>query len=258
MCRGRHAFSRCQNQLHAGMRTARICGCAVDVQLHCLPHSLLPAHCTCAQKRWCDGKDDLFEVLKKTVGQGPGGSPARRAHSGSGPCRTFATAMRPASCCYCWAPLSEVSVLYCPQVRNEDFVARPTPVNTDDYGNRLLLLPGERVGRRCCAQQPASVMFRAIERRLHWHIAGAGTEILHPGCIALHGIQAPSTPPQNARNLRPAAPPRRQPTAVQVQPRPGAQRGHHAGGRVLRGELSPPRAVMCIGVRLGSARRGHG
>ncbi|PRW60766.1 alpha beta-hydrolase [Chlorella sorokiniana] len=44
-------------------------------------------------RKWCEDKDDLLSVLKKTV-------------------------------------------------RNEDFVARPTPVNVSDYEGRLMLLPG--------------------------------------------------------------------------------------------------------------------
>lgn len=42
------------------------------------------------------------------------------------------------------------------QVLDKDFVARPTPVNESDYGDRLLLLPGEEAtaGRHSFLARP--------------------------------------------------------------------------------------------------------
>lgn len=38
----------------------------------------------------------------------------------------------------------------CESVKDAGFVAEPTPVNSSDYGNRLLLLPGARVSCHAC------------------------------------------------------------------------------------------------------------
>jgi len=65
---------------------------------HFLPRPLLSV---LSQRKWCEGKDNIFIALAQTV-------------------------------------------------RSDSYVPRPTVVNSSDYGDRLMLLPGGLAGLPCC------------------------------------------------------------------------------------------------------------
>lgn len=148
------------------------------------------------QKEWCKGKGDLFEVLKKTVrlrfcvvhdaalpavgGLAPAGK--ERQQFFDAPARLDSPGRAVAACwpLLCCAPrgrlrcqLSHTCMNLCAwlQVRSDEFVARPTPVNTDDYGDRLLLLLGDQCllpSLPCCRSAAAGSRRAGLLRGSKW------------------------------------------------------------------------------------------